>query len=241
MTTLRLLAIENTGGTPLGLVEERARLRGAEVTLLPAHAGAPVPADLGAYDALVILGGPQDALDDANFPHMPRVVDLVRSAAAADKAVLGICLGAQLMARALGGTNILGRPIEFGYHEIMPMPAAAEDPVFASLACAPATTFQWHTDSFELPAGAVHLAASRMTANQAFRMGRAAYGFQFHVEASEVVLRRWSVDLAADMAKASGPGWSVEAAIARHGAAARAAGTRLVDAWLDQASPRAAR
>jgi GMP synthase (glutamine-hydrolysing) len=238
VTTLRLLAIENTGGTPLGLVEERARLRGAEVTLLPAYAGAAVPADLRAHDALVILGGPQDALDDAHFPHMPAVVDLIRSAAAADKAVLGICLGAQLMARALGGTNILGRPMEFGYHEIVPTPAAAQDPVFASLCGAPATTFQWHVDSFELPAGAVHLAASRMTVNQAFRMGRAAYGFQFHVEASEAVLRRWSVDLAPHMAKASGPGWCIEAAIARHGVAARTAGTRLVDAWLDQAGRR---
>lgn len=237
---LRLLAVENCAGTPLGLVEERARLRGTEITLLPAHAGAPVPAELRDHDALVILGGPQDALDDKGWPHMPAVVDLIRSAHAQDKTVLGICLGAQLMARALGGTNILGRPIEFGYHEIFPTAAAANDPVFAALAGAPATTFQWHTDSFDLPAGAVHLAASRMTANQAFRMGRAAYGFQFHVEASAPVLRRWSVDLAADMAKASGPGWSVEAAIERHGAAARAAGTRLVDAWLDQASPRAA-
>lgn len=238
--TLRLLAIENIGGTPLGLVEARARLRGAAVTLVPAHAGAAVPADLAGHDALVILGGPQDALDDANFPHMASVVGLIRSAVAADKAVLGICLGAQLMARALGGRNILGRPIEFGYHEVSPTPAAWDDPVFATLAGAPATTFQWHTDSFDLPAGAVHLASSRMTANQAFRVGRAAYGVQFHVEASEDVLRRWRIDLAVDMAKASGPGWDVEAAITRHGAAARAAGTRLVDAWLDQASSRAA-
>lgn len=240
MSAPRLLVIENTAVSPLGLVEERARARGADVTLLPAHAGAPVPAALRDHDALVILGGPQDALDDANHPHMPAVVDLIRSAHGQDKAVLGICLGAQLMARALAGRNLLGRRLEFGYHEVNPTAAAKDDPVFRVLD-GPATTFQWHVDTFELPSAAVHLAASRMTANQAFRIGRAAYGLQFHVEASEQVLRDWSTKLAPHMAKAAGPGWDVEAAIARHGAAARAAGTRLVDAWLDQASPRATR
>jgi GMP synthase (glutamine-hydrolysing) len=238
--TMRLLAIENIAGTPLGLVEERALARGAAVTLLPAYAGAPVPADLSNHDALVILGGPQSALDDSDFPHMLRVVDLIRSATAADKAVLGICLGAQLMARALGGRNILGRPIEFGYHAVRPTAAAKDDPVFAT-APAEATTFQWHTDSFELPPGAVHLATSAMTANQAFRVGRAAYGFQFHVEASEHVLREWSVTLAPHMNRAAGGGWSVDAEIARHAAAARRDGTSLVDSWLDQASARSSR
>lgn len=237
---MRLLAIENIGGTPLGLVEERALARGAVVTLLPAYAGASVPLDLTDHDALVILGGPQTALDDAAYPHMTQVLDLIRSAAVADKAVLGICLGAQLMARALGGRNILGRPNEFGYHAVSPTPQAKDDPVFATMP-AQATTFQWHTDSFELPPDAVHLATSAMTRNQAFRLGRAAYGFQFHVEADEQVLRTWSVQLAADMTRASGADWSVDAEIARHAQAARRDGTRLIDAWLDQASARSNR
>jgi GMP synthase (glutamine-hydrolysing) len=67
--TMRLLAIENIAGTPLGLVEERALARGAAITLLPAYAGAPVPADLSDHDGLVILGGPQTALDDDSSPH----------------------------------------------------------------------------------------------------------------------------------------------------------------------------
>jgi GMP synthase (glutamine-hydrolysing) len=123
---------------------------------------------------------------------------------------------------------------------VTPTTAARTDPVFAA-APARATTFQWHTDSFELPQGAVHLAASAMTANQAFRVGRAAYGFQFHVEASEHVLREWSVKLAAHMSRAAGGGWNVDAEIARHADAARRDGTVLVDAWLAQASARSSR
>lgn len=237
---MRLLAIENCAGTPLGLVEERARARGAAVTLLPAYAGAPVPPALSEHDALVILGGPQDALDDAAYPHMPAVVELIRSAHGGDKAVLGICLGAQLMARALGGRNILGRPVEFGYHAVSPTPQAKTDPVFATMP-AQATTFQWHTDSFELPPGAAHLATSAMTINQAFRLGRAAYGFQFHVEADEQVLRTWSERLTADMTRASGGDWNIDAEIARHAQTARRDGTRLIDAWLDQVSARSSR
>lgn len=240
MSAPRLLVIENTAVSPLGLIEERARAHNVQVTRLPAYAGAPVPADLRAHDGLVILGGPQDALDDANHPHMPAVVELIRAARAQDKAVLGICLGAQLMARAFGGRNLLGRPIEFGYHEVVPTPAAKNDPVFASLNGS-ATTFQWHVDSFELPPDAVHLAASRMTTNQAFRVGRAAYGFQFHVEVDETVLREWSAKLSRHMTRAGGADWSVDAAFARHGAAARAAGVPLVDAWLHQMTPRATR
>ena len=240
MTAMRLLAIENCAGTPLGLVEARARARGAVVTLLPAYAGAPVPRDLADHDALVVLGGPQTALDDADYPHMPAVVDLIGRAHAQDKTVLGICLGAQLMARALGGRNLLGRPIEFGYHVVSPTPQAKDDPVFATMT-GPATTFQWHTDSFDLPPGAVHLATSAMTANQAFRFGRAAYGFQFHVEADAQVLRTWSVKLADHMSRAAGGDWDVDAEIARHAEKAGRDGTRLVDAWLDQASARSSR
>ncbi len=229
---MRLLVVENMDGTPLGLVDERARNRGAAVTHLQAFAGEPVPSSLVGHDGLIILGGAQSALADDRFAHLPQVAQLIRASAAADKPVLGICLGSQLIVRAFGGRNILGRPLEFGYHPVSPTRDAAADPVFCGLK-APTPMFHWHEDTVELPASAVHLATSDQTRVQGFRIGRAVYGFQFHVEATADVVRAWSAEFEAEIAERVG-NWQVEAEIARHAAAARQVGAGLIDSWLDQ-------
>src|ERR1700693_4275512 len=95
------------------------------------------------------------------------------------KPVLGICLGAQLVARGYGSKNILARPVEFGWKDVHPTVAGRGDPPLPAPGGG-APLFHWHTDTFTLPQGAVHLAASAMTLHQAFRIGRAVYGIQFH-------------------------------------------------------------
>ena len=127
MSAKRLLVIENMDATPLGLVGERAHARDATVTHLRAFAGEPVPETLASHDGMIILGGAQSALADDVSAHLPRVAALIRASAAADKPVLGICLGAQLVVRAIGGRNILGRPLEFGYHAVSPTRDAGAD------------------------------------------------------------------------------------------------------------------
>jgi GMP synthase-like glutamine amidotransferase len=109
--------------------------------------------------------------------------------------VLGICLGAQLIARGYGAENILGRPVEFGWQEVTATEAGEADPLLAATAGG-APVFHWHTDTFTLPEGAVHLATSAMTPNQAFRIGRAVYGIQFHFEADRRLVESWSRDFA---------------------------------------------
>ena len=229
---MRVLAIENYPNTTLGLVGQALREAGAEARIVRTHAGDGLPASHDDFDAAVLLGGGQNALDDSDHPYLPQEVALARGFGEADKPVLGICLGAQLLARAYGAQNILGRPIEFGWHEVRTTEAGRSDPVLAAIGEG-APLFHWHTDTFTLPPGAVHLATSAMTQNQAFRIGRAVYGIQFHLEAGTELVSQWNRDFADEIA-ASTPDWFERhpAEAARNGAAADAAGLALARAWL---------
>ncbi len=229
---MRVLVIENYVGTPLGLVRHALGAAGADIDLRLAWQGVPIPASHAGYDGLVVLGGEQSALDDADYPALPHIAALTRSFGAADKAVLGICLGAQLVARGAGARNILGRPVEFGWHEVRPTAAGRSDPLIGALGEG-APVFHWHLDTFTLPPGAVHLAASDQTEFQAFRIGRAVYGIQFHFEADRPLVERWSQDFAPVIARYA-PSWRerLPAEAARHAAAADAAGAAIARAWV---------
>jgi len=229
---MRVLVIENFPHTPLGQVETALREAGASLDTCRAFAGETIPTDTIAYDGLVVLGGGQDALDDEGSPWLPAVVQLTRDFGAADKAVLGICLGAQLVARGHGGRNILGRPIEFGWHEVRPTEAGRGDPVIAALDDGK-PIFHWHLDTFSLPPGAVHLAESSRTEVQAFRIGRAVYGIQFHFEADRGVVEGWNRHFGDEITELV-PDWSDRhhGEAERHGPAADAAGLAIARAWV---------
>ncbi len=234
---MRVLVIENFAATTLGLVGEVLAEAGAALDIRQAYLGAPFPDDAEGHDALVVLGGDQTALDDAGHPYLPRLAALTRAFGEADKAVLGICLGAQLVARGHGATNILDRPIEFGWHDVRPTEDGRADPVIAALGEG-GPVFHWHTDTFSLPEGATHLATSIGTRNQAFRIGRAVYGIQFHFEASRQLVSQWNVQFAHEIADFA-PDWPERhpAEAARHGAAADATGLAIARAWVGRIAP----
>ncbi len=132
---------------------------------------------------------------------------------------------------ATAPTNILGRPIEFGWHEVRPTPAGRADPLLSALGEG-APLFHWHLDTFTLPPGAVHLATSALTEMQAFRIGRAVYGIQFHFEADRPLVERWN-DQFPEVIARHAPDWPArhprEAAL--HGPKSDAAGMALARAW----------
>jgi GMP synthase (glutamine-hydrolysing) len=229
---MRVLVIENFAGTPLGQVETALTEAGAEIDSRRAFAGEAVPGDHRGHDALVVLGGGQSALDDDDSPWLPAVAALTRDFGEADKAVLGICLGAQLVARGHGATNILGRPIEFGWHQVRPTEAGRSDPLIAPFAGG-APIFQWHLDTFTLPPGAVHLAVSDQTDIQAFRVGRAVYGIQFHFEADRRLVEIWNRHFAGEIAEYV-PDWTERHAVEarRLGEVADATGLAVARAWV---------
>jgi len=146
--------------------------------------------DLEGYDGLVILGGPMSVNDTHNHPHLKTEVELVRRAIDRQTPILGICLGAQLIAKALGADVGRSPETEIGWYDVEPTAAAASDPLLCHFG-KPERIFQWHADAFELPAGAINLATSPNCTNQAFRWGDRVYGLQFHLEVDEHLIERW--------------------------------------------------
>ena len=228
---MRIALVENTAITHHGQVGVALHEAGALVDLYRPFADGRLP-EPGAHDGLVVFGGEQSALDDAMHPYLPALAALMRDTAATGRAVLGICLGAQVFARGLGAENRLGVAREFGWCQIERGPEAADDPLLSALPAAfPAT--QWHADTFTLPEGARHLARNGAAEVQAFRWGRAGYGFQFHFEAHRAVVADW-LRRFPDQVAALDAGFAAAhpARAASEGAEADAHGLALARAWV---------
>ncbi|MFN3548788.1 MAG: type 1 glutamine amidotransferase [Mesorhizobium sp.] len=229
---MRILAVQNYADTGLGQIARALAEAEADVEIVRAYEGEALPSLADGHDGLIVLGGAQNALADDDYPYLPRLVALMRDFALADRAVLGVCLGSQLLARAFGARNLIGAAPEFGWREVVLTEEGAADPVLRA-AAERFPIFQWHDDTFTLPKGAVRLAGNEVAENQAFRIGRAAYGIQFHFEADTSLVRRWSRQFAEYLAERQ-PGWPerIDAESARHGPTADASGLSLARAWV---------
>jgi len=139
---------------------------------------------------LLSLGGPMSANDEDEFPWIKAELKLLKAAVRGGVPTVGICLGGQLMARALGAKVIRNFVPEIGWHPVDLTKEGHHDPLLSAAGPDP-TVFQWHFDTFALPKGAVKLASSPACPNQAYKIGRLAYGFQFHPEVDARVVREW--------------------------------------------------
>ena len=145
---------------------------------------------LDRYEALIVLGGPMNADEINSYPNLQTEVEIIREAVEQGMSVLGICLGAQLLAKALGGTVSRNETREIGWCNVEMTEAGLEDPVLSTFAPVQ-EVFQWHEDGITLPQGCELLASSAASPVQAFRFGEHAYGFQFHLEANRPLIERW--------------------------------------------------
>ncbi|GAA2011891.1 type 1 glutamine amidotransferase [Nakamurella flavida] len=188
-----VLVLEHDPIDPPGLLADWLVAAGARMDLRRLHAGDPLPDTLEGIDAVVSLGGVMGALDDAVAPWLPATRSLLASATAAHTPTLGICLGAQLLAVANGGTVTVGADgPEIGAHLTAKRDAAEDDPLFADLPMTP-DAMQYHYDVVStLPPGAVLLLSSGGYPHQAFRVGPAAWALQFHIEATADRVREWA-------------------------------------------------
>jgi GMP synthase (glutamine-hydrolysing) len=145
---------------------------------------------LDRYEALIVLGGPMNADQIDTYPNLITEVEIIGEAVSRGMSVLGICLGAQLLARALGGSVSRNEVREIGWYDVDLTAAGRCDPVLSTFAPRQ-EVFQWHEDGISLPPGAALLASSPASPVQAFRWGEHAYGLQFHLEANLPLIERW--------------------------------------------------
>ncbi len=190
----RLLVVHNADSDPVGRLGTWLTEAGAVLEIVD---GPGLPADLEGFDGLVVLGGPMGANDDADATWLPHERALLRAAVTTELPTLGVCLGAQLLAAANGGRVIVNpEGPEIGAQLVAKRGAASTDPLWGPLPITP-DVIQWHFDTIvTLPPGAIHLASSPMCEYQAFRLGRLAWGIQFHIETTPDVVRAWAAKYA---------------------------------------------
>ncbi|MEA4855706.1 type 1 glutamine amidotransferase [Solidesulfovibrio sp.] len=157
------------------------------------------PPPVSDYDMLVVMGGPMGVYDEKDHPWLAGEKKAIEAAVGAGKPVLGICLGAQLLSVALGGTVTRNPVPEIGWFKVDMTPEGLAEPVFAGF---PPSyyAFHWHGDTFSLPPGAVHAAGSAACANQAFVYGHKVVGLQFHLETQPIGMQNLIKHCAADVA-----------------------------------------
>ena len=228
---MRVAIIENTAVTHHGQVGVALHEAAARIEVFRPWRDGALP-ELGTYDALIAFGGEQNALADATHPYLPRLARLMKDSADMDIATLGICLGSQVLARGIGADNHIGTAGEYGWTPVRLTDAGRVDPVLSALPVE-FPIMQWHSDTFTLPPGAVHLAGTAKAPVQSYRYGRAGYGMQFHFEASRAVVADWAREFAAAF-EVNRPGWVArfDDHAAADGVAADAHGLAIARAWV---------
>jgi GMP synthase-like glutamine amidotransferase len=231
----RLLVLQHIACEPPAAFEDELRSRGLDLVRVELDEGEPLP-DWRDFPAIVVMGGPMGAYDEGEHSWLAPEKQLLREAVDADVPVWGVCLGAQLLAGALGARVYPGEQPEVGLLPVELTPAAASDPVFGE---APSSfpTLQWHGDTFDLPEGATLLASSPAYPNQAFRIGR-SYGLQFHIEVSLELATEWGeVPAYAQSLEATlGPGAldRLLAGVEEHADVTLPLARRLFGGWLER-------
>ena len=153
-------------------------------------AGDSFPHDFSSIKGVVVLGGPMNVDEVEKHPHLVTEMHLIEQAIQKDIPVLGVCLGAQLMAKVLGASVSRNPEREIGWYDVSLTESGCGDPLFKSFQKVE-KIFQWHGDTFDIPSSAIHLATTPTCTGQAFRYGDKTYGFQFHLEVDEPMIDRW--------------------------------------------------
>ncbi len=149
-----------------------------------------LPSDLSDIKAVISLGGPMNVYEEDKFPFLKDEDKLLKEALRNEIPILGVCLGAQLLAKASGAKVVKAKEKEIGWHEVKLTAEGKIDPLFAGFP-PELKVFQWHEDTFDIPLEGILLAGSKVCPNQAFRVGENAYGLQFHLEVAPDMIESW--------------------------------------------------
>jgi GMP synthase (glutamine-hydrolysing) len=242
----QVIVLQHLDREGCGYIADLCTRRGLTVTTVRLDLGVPVPESLAEGDLLVVMGGSMGVGDigDPRYPFLAREASLLRSVLAKEQPVLGICLGSQLLAHAAGarvfpnqrpdqtGAMQPCREVGFGRVRLLHRP---DEPAWAGLT-ETIPVLHWHGDTFDLPAGAVHLAESELCKHQAFRLGKRAYGLQFHIETDAELVRTWAREDAAFAESALGPTGPADIVAASEAGSreVRQVGERILNNVLEQ-------
>lgn len=185
-----IFGLYHDAGEGAGLIAEILKERGIAFQPVHLYRGEGLPRDTSDLEGLVVMGGPMSVDEGDLYPFLLPELQLIEKVVSEKKPILGVCLGSQLIAKALGSRVFANKHREVGWHPISMTPAAKTDPYFSQFP-ETVTVLHWHGDTFDLPTGAVLLAKSAKCENQAFRWGENVYALQFHVEATPAMLRVW--------------------------------------------------
>lgn len=185
---MRVVAFRHGVSEDLGLLAHSLNDHGIAVEFADLDREGSTLPELSNASGLIFMGGVMSVNDD--LPFIDTETQAIRRAAAAGQPVLGICLGAQLIAKAMGARVYRNRVKEIGWFDVHWSDAARHDALFAGMD-GPETMLEWHGETFDLPPGATHLAWSEHCRHQAFRLGANVYGMQFHLEATPAIIADW--------------------------------------------------
>lgn len=186
----RILLFQHVPYEPLGVLSPLIRQRGHRIRYINFSRDPEATPDVSKYDALIILGGPANVDEIDKAPHLYTEIDSIKKALDHDLPILGICLGCHMLAAACGASVYRADCKEVGWHTLRPTIAGADDPLIRHWQ-PEEKIFQWHGRTFDIPAAANQLVEGNQVPHQAFSINHHAYGFQFHLEVSEPLIKRW--------------------------------------------------
>ena len=224
--------VSHVGFEDLGILAPLLAERGISVGHVDAPRASLEDVDPAAPDLLIVLGGPIGVYETDLYPFLSREIAMVRERLDRGLPTLGICLGAQLMAAALGARVYPSGVKEIGWKPLT-LSDAGQGSCLAPLAAEDLHVLHWHGDTFDLPEGAAHLASTDLCRNQAFLFGANALGLQFHLETTAEALESWFVGHAVEIAGAGLSLAELREDSRRLAGACNAAGKACFTAWLD--------
>ena len=190
---MHVLIIKNVFSEGPGTIADYLSVEKIPYSICDLSIGDTVPAP-DSFTHLVIMGGPMAVYEMHHYSYLVEEARLIKAAIKANKHVLGVCLGAQMVAHVLGAKVYPGQKKEIGWHEVALTPDGMSDPLMSALALPDrnaAQVFQWHGDTFDLPHNTVWLASSDLFPNQAFRYADRVYALQFHIEVTPAIVLDW--------------------------------------------------
>lgn len=218
-----VIVLQHIACETLGTIENLLVSKNIPFRYVKTYAGEPVPKNMGESSALIVMGGPMGVYETDIYPFLKEEMRLIENALHEQRPVLGICLGSQLLAAVLGSRVRKGRQKEIGWHPVRFSEEGKKDALMA---------FHWHGDIFDLPKGAALLASSELTQVQAYRYNKNVYGFLFHMEVTEMMIRDWVMTFSDELSSAKIDAKSILNGIPTYLPNLNSVGKSIFGAWV---------